>query len=403
MDDARTRWWVRAWSKVSGPRGRDIFVVTVSAISTLLQTLALLDIGRLGGGWAMAAVILTSNAIATVALWWRRRFPLLVTSVAAATALLGTAFVPLGLGLMTIAVQRRDRVLVVYSAIAALAFSTDGLWRSGWQPQQLVGGAVAATMCALFGAYVGVRRDLLASLRERADRAERERELRAEQARVSERARIAREMHDVLAHKVSLIALQAGALEVNPDRPPEKIEETAGLIRSTARATLEDLRGVLGVLRSDADSDAPLAPQPGIADLEQLVGQSRAAGVQVDLELGLDPAELTVSDTLGRTVYRVVQEALTNVHKHARGARTRVVVTLDGDRIRIEVTNARPVASGSLLPGSGAGLTGLRERVELAGGTLDAGPAGNGGWRVTALLPVPAADRATISGWPSAS
>ena len=226
----------------------------------------------------------------------------------------------------------------------------------------------------------------MVSLRDRAERAEAERELRGEQARLAERARIAQEMHDVLAHKVSLIALHAGGLEVNPAVGPEKVEGSARLIRETARQAMEDLREVLGVLRSDVSVDgADLAPVPRAADLERLVADSRDAGVSVTGEFAL-PDDVPVS--IGRTVYRVVQESLTNVHKHARGASTEVVVHgARGAGVTVRVTNVRPVAAGSLLPGSGAGLVGLRERVELAGGRLTTGPTTDGGWRVEAWLP----------------
>jgi signal transduction histidine kinase len=243
----------------------------------------------------------------------------------------------------------------------------------------------------LWGAYVGARRDLVASLRERAVRAEDERERRAEQARLAERARIAREMHDVLAHKVSLIALQAGGLEVNPTAGPERVAQTAGLIRATAREALEDLRGVLGVLRGDqspavAGRQVVLAPQPGLADIAALVGSSRAAGVRIEYSMRINSE--SVPDSLGRTVYRIVQEAMTNVHKHARGAATNISISGDAvNGVVVRVINRQPVSAGPLLPGAGSGLIGLRERLALQGGTLTAGPTDRGGWQVEADLP----------------
>jgi signal transduction histidine kinase len=243
------------------------------------------------------------------------------------------------------------------------------------------------------GAYIGARRDLVASLRERAERAEAERELRVGQARLGERTRIAQEMHDVLAHKVSLVALHAGALEVNPGVGPEQVERTAALMRGTAAEALEDLRQVLGVLRSDAgsaSSDGTLAPQPSLDRLEPLVASSRAAGVPVELEMSVAGSP---PDLVGRTAYRVVQEALTNVHKHARGAATCVrVVGGPGTGLEVEVTNRPPVSSASLIPGAGLGLVGLAERVSLTGGSLSFGPLPDGGWRVFARMPWPAGD-----------
>jgi len=200
-------------------------------------------------------------------------------------------------------------------------------------------------------------------------------------------------MHDVLAHKVSLVALHAGALEVNPGVGPEQVERTAALMRGTAAEALEDLRQVLGVLRSDAGSasaDGTLAPQPGLDRLEPLVASSRAAGVPVELELSVAGAP---PDLPARTAYRVVQEALTNVHKHARGAATCVrVVGGPGTALEVEVINRPPVSSASLIPGAGLGLVGLAERVSLTGGSLWFGPLPDGGWRVAARMPWPAGD-----------
>ncbi|MET0865670.1 MAG: histidine kinase [Nakamurella sp.] len=379
-------WWRRTWHRWSGPRARDVIVVLLCALNTLVQAFSLW--ARVGG--LLAVIGITLGVVATVAMWWRRRFPVTVLVIAALTCLVSQVLAPVLLGLLTVAIRRRDRVLVACTAGVALCLvaptpttQTDLDWPS------VVAGAVTAVVFALWGAYVGARRDLVASLRDRASRAEAERELRAEQARLAERSRIAREMHDVLAHKVSLIALQAGALEVNPAVGADRVEQSAGLIRSTARDALEELREVLGVLRADQSVDgtgtAPLAPQPGLADVPALVESSRAAGVRVTLSV---PTVDLLPEQTGRTVYRVVQEALTNVHKHARGAATEVSVSSAGALVRVTVTNQRPVSAGTLLPGSGAGLIGLRERVALVGGSMTAGPTDAGGWRVDARLPL---------------
>ncbi len=294
-------------------------------------------------------------------------------------------FLPVGLALLTLAIRRRDLTLAILTFAGYVAYvignrsdSSNDTIASIFSGPFLIGTWVAV------GAYIGARRDLMVSLRDRAERAESERELRAEQARLGERARIAQEMHDVLAHKVSLIALHAGGLEVNPAVGPEKVESSAGLIRETARQAMEDLREVLGVLRTDLSHDgADLAPVPRAADLARLVEASRSAGVQVSSELTLPD---DVPALVGRTVYRVVQEALTNVHKHARGVSTAVLVDgAPGTGVTVRVTNVRPVAADSLLPGSGAGLVGLRERVTLSGGRLNAGPTQDGGWQVEDL------------------
>ncbi len=155
---------------------------------------------------------------------------------------------------------------------------------------------------------------------------------------------------------------------------------------------MEDLRDVLGVLRAGSDGDGTdLAPPPRGADIERIVEASRTAGVRTDLTM--EVGELP--DAVARTVHRVVQEALTNVHKHARDAATSVRITGDGARgVTVEVVNRRPVGSAALLPGSGTGLLGLRERIALVGGTLESGPTADGGWRVVAWLPAAAAPRA---------
>jgi signal transduction histidine kinase len=176
---------------------------------------------------------------------------------------------------------------------------------------------------------------------------------------------------------------------VRPDAGPEVVEHSATLIRETAGAALEDLRSVLGVLRDDtSETGADLAPQPQLRDVPRLVASSSAAGVGVTLvdELPDEP----VPELTGRTVYRVVQEALTNVHKHARDAATTVrLAGRPDDGLVVEVVNMRPVSAESLLPGAGVGLVGLGERVGLAGGTLDAGRTDAGGWRVRAWFPWP--------------
>lgn len=369
-------WWVR-----HAPRLRDILYVGFSLLTIVLQA------ASGGGGWSPRDwFVLAAGVVASGALFWRRRFPVTVTAITVLAMLVASIFVPMGLALLTLSIRRRDLALAILGLAAYVAYVLNSwggngqLWASLFTGPFLVGTWVA------IGAYVGARRDLMASLRDRAERAEAERELRSEQARLGERSRIAQEMHDVLAHKVSLIALHAGGLEVNPTVGPDRVEGSARLIRETARQAMEDLREVLGVLRTDVSVDgADLSPVPKAADLERLISASRDAGVTVGY-VGTLPDD--VPPAVGRTVYRVVQESLTNVHKHARGAATDVQVQgARGDGVTVRVTNVRPVAAGSLLPGAGAGLVGLRERVQLAGGRLTTGPTADGGWRVEAWLP----------------
>jgi signal transduction histidine kinase len=240
-----------------------------------------------------------------------------------------------------------------------------------------------------WGMFIRARRQLLLSLRERALRAEADQELHEEQARVAERTRIAREMHDVLAHRISLLALHAGGLELSPDLPPDQVQATAALLRTTARQALEELRSVIGVLReNDEHQRTSATPQPTIRDIGRLVEETRGAGTDIDFEMHVDRVD-DVPATLGRDAYRIVQEALTNVSKHAPGSAARVRVTgAPNDGLHITVRNRAPIPAHTAptLPGSRAGLLGLQERVELAGGTLVVGPNGSGDFIVKAEL-----------------
>ncbi|WP_328651510.1 histidine kinase [Micromonospora sp. NBC_00330] len=231
----------------------------------------------------------------------------------------------------------------------------------------------------VFGLWVRARQDTLAALRDRAERLEREQEARADRARAEERTRIAREMHDVVAHRVSLMVVHAGALEVTAADPATV--EAAALIRTTGRQALTDLREVLGVLRQAGPA---VTPERGLDTLDELIGESRAAGLRVSRQDEGVPTALPA--TLGRTAYRVVREALTNVRKHAADAETTVCLRYLPDGLEVLVRNG-PSEGGSALPGAGQGLLGLRERVELLGGRLEAAPV-DGGFLVRALIPL---------------
>jgi signal transduction histidine kinase len=310
-------------------------------------------------------------------------------------AVIGQVQVPLAMMLFALAVKRRDRVMWSLTALAGGAFLAQTAIENHGDVNfgDVLVTVLWVLVLSLSGAYFGARHDRLVALQERAERAEAEQEARAEAARLAERARIAREMHDVLAHRISLIALHAGGLEITERPEPGAARQTAGLIRETARSALEDLRDVLGVLAS-GDTSAPLAPQPRFADIAELVERSAAAGVTVRLvpneSLGLDAG---VPEAVGRAAYRVVQEALTNIHKHAASAATAVRLTgAPGIGLEVRVENQAPRAVSASLPGAGSGLAGLRERVEVAGGSFEAGPTLRGGFLVLAWLPWPETD-----------
>ncbi|MEU0073153.1 histidine kinase [Streptomyces sp. NPDC006332] len=271
----------------------------------------------------------------------------------------------------------------------------------------------------LLGLYVGARRRLMESLRERADSLERELQLlaeraeeRAEWARGEERTRIAREMHDVVAHRVSLMVVHAAALQAVARKDPEKAVKNAALVGDMGRQALTELREMLGVLRSDAPKpregvplaavgaaaaaaasraadEESVADGPWLADLDVLVGQSAAAGMVV--ELSVDGDSRVYAAEIEQTAFRVVQEALTNVHKHAAGAKTHVRLAHRAAEIAMQVENEPPdevsAAAAARLPSGGNGLVGMRERVLALGGVFVSGPTDAGGFRVSAVIP----------------
>ena len=248
--------------------------------------------------------------------------------------------------------------------------------------------AVTAAVVA-WGMFVRARRQLVVSLHERAARAEGEQRLRVEQAQQLERTRIAREMHDVLAHRLSLLSMHAGALEFRPDAPPAEVARAAGVVRASADQALEDLREVIGVLREAPTGAVPDRPQPTLGDVPALVEECRQAGLRVSAEYRV-PATPLVPPVTGRTAYRVVQEALTNVRKHAPGAAAVVrLAGAPGAGLTVEVRNPAPAGehARTALPSSGTGLVGLAERMALAGGRLDSGWTAEGDFRLSARLP----------------
>lgn len=264
-----------------------------------------------------------------------------------------------------------------------------------WRPQrdtmlsQIVEAAACLAIAIAWGMFVRARRDLVRGLHAQVAQAEGGQALVADRARLEERTRIARDMHDVLAHRISLVALQAGALTMRPDAPAARVRETAELLRSTARQALEELRGVIGVLRgTETGIDPPLAPQPALCDIARLVEENRLAGRAIDLTMEI-PDTAAVPADLARDAYRIVQESLTNITKHAPGSSAHVRIADCAHEallvsVRNHTTSSPPTSS---LPGAGAGLIGLRERVALAGGTISFGIDDQGEFVVEASLP----------------
>lgn len=344
------------------------------------------------------------GGLGALALWWRRRFPV---PVAAATLGLGlmssSVTVSAMVALFTVAALCSVRTTAWVASAAALPVPLTMLLHEAPGTGVSVMGIllIAWTLVALavgWGLFVRSRRMLVASLTERARRAEEEAARRELEAQLRAREGIAREMHDVLAHRLSLLSVHAGALEFNKSAEPADVERAAGVIRDNAHQALQDLRMVIGVLRTPGTGPggaegtaegAAEAPQPVLADLGRLARESRAAGMRLRLDVGVgDPG--AVPELTGRTVYRIVQESLTNARKHAPGAAVRVEVNGEpGSGIDIIVRNPAPergAPARPAIPGSGQGLIGLAERTSLAGGQLRHGRTG-GDFLVQAWLP----------------
>ncbi|MFF1379164.1 sensor histidine kinase [Streptomyces sp. NPDC058308] len=330
------------------------------------------------------------GALACAAVWLRRRWPLgLAVAMVPVSLISDTAGGASAVALFTLAVHRPFRY-VAWVGGASIA-TVPVVYRLRPDAEMPYGvaigfGVVASAAVIGWGMFVRSRRELLISLRDRAVRAENEAALRAEQAQRLAREDIAREMHDVLAHRLTLLSVHAGALEFRPDAPRAEIARAAGVIRESAHEALQDLRQVIGVLRG-GDADASGRPQPTLAALDTLVAESREAGMKVVLDNRVpDPA--AVPTALGRTAYRIAQEGLTNARKHAPGAEVTVTVTgMPDEGLTLSVRNPAPPGDVPDVPGSGQGLIGLAERASLAGGRLHHTPGPDGGFHLEAWLP----------------
>ncbi len=341
--------------------------------------------------WADLGVGIASLVLAH----WRRRFPFtvaLVTNVATIGSFSSGG--PATLTLFSLATRRRWREIVPITLVAMAAGLVSLRSAPGSQEDDLIvtGPALVAILGVIvaWGMYVGSRRELLGTLRERAETAESEQAARVAQARTSERTRIAREMHDVLAHRISTVTMHAGALTYCEDLTAAQMRATAEVIQDNARQALVELREVLGLLREEPGDAAPERPQPDATDLDALIREAMTTGLRVSPTIQVDTSG--VPPTTGRTAYRVVQEALTNVRKHATYTAVSIDVTgSPGEGLRVVVSNRLPIGQPAHdLPASGLGLIGLRERVELAGGRLDREITPQRDFVLSAWLPWPA-------------
>jgi signal transduction histidine kinase len=343
---------------------------------------------------------LTLSVLLLVPMVWRRRFPLAIFAFVAVVAFAqwvanerSWADGALLLGLYAIATRRSIRagifaasVLEVGVVLAAIRWPQRG---GGLAAFVFLSGLVAAAL--LLGITVRTRRDRFASVTDRAERLEREKGQQALIVAAAERTRIAREMHDIVAHSLSVMVTLAEGASMKVHVAPDRAETAMRDVSTTGRQALQEMRRLLGVLRTD-EQDSALQPQPGVSDIDELVEQVRTTGLMVELTVSGTPVGLSPGPSL--TIFRIVQEALTNILKHASNP-TRVIVSLRfcptvvvAD-VRDDGSSARSINAGTKdVEAPEYGLTGMRERAAVYGGSVTAGPYESGGWRVRASLPI---------------
>jgi signal transduction histidine kinase len=344
--------------------------------------------GMLALGYALAL-------LHTLPLAARRRFPGAVLALCVATGLaVATLGVPelLGIAILvavySVAAYGDRWVSLAGLAAAELGAADVQLTQGSFQWPTPITNALVIAAAWLLGHFVGVRRAYTARLEQTAE-LERARAEQARQAVAEERLRLARELHDVVAHSISVIAVQSGVGAHVAKTQPEEAAKALAAIEVTSRAALTELRRLLGVLRQEDEPQGDLAPVPGLADLDSLLAEVAKAGLAVRLQVEGRPAQLPAGVDL--SAYRIVQEALTNVVKHAGPARAQVAIRYRDQEVMVEVTDdgrgaAAPTGDGRARVGHG--LIGMRERVAVFGGDLQTGPRPGGGFRVAARLPL---------------
>lgn len=323
--------------------------------------------------------------IAVASLLIRRRAPYLALALALPAVATGSAVIAAMIVLFTIG-ERRPAKLGIAAGCTAFFVCYTALWDQSYSGVDtllnLVYAIIFSTAPVWLGMLITARSELSDKLAEVERVRQHEEELVVERALAGERAALAREMHDVVSHQVSLIAVQAGALQVTA--PDHASAEAARTIRMLSVRTLDELREMVGVLRPSGEPGVDLTPQPGIDDIAALVASSRV------------PTQIDTVDHLGsappapvqRAVYRAVQEGLTNIAKHAPGASATLSLRIEPSQVNLSLTNTKPTRAPEQLPSSQHGLLGLRERAELLGGGLSAGSCGDGGYRLSMTLPI---------------
>lgn len=379
------------------PHGTDGALVLVVFCSSLIAVaVSALDDGEDFTAAAVAdrptgAVLLL--ALAAVSLWWRRSHPIAVTAVVLAV-LIVWALADYGDGqdlALAVAVYSVGRYTVNHrrslaAVTAAIAIALAGTVVDGNQRIDIAPAVILTVLPWYIGRRIRNRGDYLTLLQDRNERLQAEQLARARQAVSDERTRIARELHDVVAHQVSMMTVQAGAARTIAARDLGAAVEAMGDVERAGRQALGELRHLLGVLRAEALDDDHLGPQPGLGDVPALVDHLAHTGAEVSCDLAGVPEHLSAA--LDLSAYRIIQESITNVIRHAGPEpAVHITVAVVGDRLEIDVTNTTD-GSSARLPASGFGIAGMRERVAVLGGTLTAGPQSPGHHRVHASLPL---------------
>ena len=362
------------------------------------------------GTWPAVLLTLLILLGLAVPVVFRRTYPVQAFTVAAVAGALQVVFIPSPLGtdlsllilLYTLAAYRPRRVSLLGLCVCLVgAFVAVARWvpaHTGLVQQVLLAGVFfsgTALVAWVLGDSMRYRRAYLTALEDRAARLERERDAQVQIAAAAERARIARELHDVIAHNVSVMVVQADGASYALRTDPERAGQALAAISHTGRKALAEMRRLLGVLRS-GDERTELAPVPGLDQLRELVDQARQAGMSVSLTLDGPPRALPEGAELA--AYRVVQESLTNTRKHGGlAAAAAVSLRYEPDGLVLQVTDDG-LGAAAAVEAPGHGLTGMRERIEMYGGTIDAGPLPGGGYQVVARLPSSATERRVLGG-----
>lgn len=367
---------VSRWSATFGRASIVAFFVVISAVNG----------ATVSGGRYLAPVTASAVVCGVALLVPRLRWlvaPFLVTAITAWWGWL--TLMLLAVVMFDLAAARRMRAAAA-CAVAALTANLLGFPASRiWPELRYVSALFVLLFAFVAGLWLGSRRRLMQALAADVEHLRVEAQLREEAARVTERSRIAAEMHDVLAHRLSLIALHTGVLVTKSETLPAPIAERLGLLRTASTEALADLRDVLGALREPDTTQGPAARTPAVRDVRELVDEAGVAGQRVGMTTRGRPERAPTTHRLA--VYRIVQEALTNTRKHAGGALVTVRVDYGPPATLVEVTNTAGTPGEISSVDSGYGLIGLQERVTALGGQLNAGPAGAGAWRLAARIP----------------